>query len=255
MLHLLGILVKVRIWSVALTSLLPAMPLAALISLQTLQQALAVIGYPAVTIFVMVESMGVPFPGETMLLLASFYAAVDHRLQIPIVIACAALGAIVGDNIGYAVGRTGGRAFVLRFGRYFFFKPAYLDQAERFFARHGNKTVFFGRFTTILRLWSAFLAGVNHMPWRTFLFYNALGGIIWSIIYGLLGYFAGRLFHDNFDQVQQLANIFGWAAGGAIVAVVLGIVLFIWLYRRRKRREAQIADEPEEAPKVGSGHL
>lgn len=240
-----------RLWSVVLVS----MPVAALISLQTLQQALAVVGYPAVTVFVMIESMGVPFPGETMLLLASFYAAVNHSLQIPIVIACAALGAILGDNIGYAIGRTGGRAFVLRFGRYFFFKPEYLDHAERFFARHGNKTVFFGRFTTILRLWSAFLAGVNHMHWRTFLFYNALGGIIWSIIYGLLGYFAGRFFHDNFAQVQQLANIVGWVAGGVIVAVVVGIVLFIWLYRKRKRREQELARVQEEAEKVESGHL
>lgn len=244
--RILIIQIVVRWWSLVLTHV----PLAALISLQTLEQALTVIGYPAVTLFVMIESMGVPFPGETMLLLASFYAAVNHSLQIPLVIACAALGAILGDNIGYAVGRTGGRAFVQRFGRYFFVKPEYLDTAERFFARHGNKTVFFGRFTTILRLWAAFLAGVNHMHWRTFLFYNALGGIIWSIIYGLLGYFAGRLFHDNFDQVQHLADILGWAAGGAIVAVVVGIVLFIWLYRKRKHRKKPPVDEQQEATKV-----
>src|SRR6266702_2520618 len=118
-------------------------PLAALISLQTLQDALHTFGYPAVTLFIMIESMGVPFPGETMLLLASFYAAVDHHLQIPIVIACAALGAILGDNLGYYIGRTGGRALVQRFGRYIFLKPAHLDYAEKFFAKHGNKTVFF----------------------------------------------------------------------------------------------------------------
>src|SRR5436309_11109463 len=115
-------------------------PLAALITLQTLQAALATFGYPAVVFFVMIETMGVPFPGETMLLLASFYSAIEPRLQIPYVILSAALGAIIGDNIGYYIGRTGGRAFVLRFGRYFFVKPHHLDYAERFFTKHGDKT-------------------------------------------------------------------------------------------------------------------
>lgn len=231
-----------RIW----LSLLIHIPFATLISLQTLQQTLAIVGYPAVVFFVMVESMGVPFPGETMLLLASFYAAVDQKLQIPFVIACAALGAIIGDNIGYYIGRTGGRAFVLRFGRYFFVKPKHLDKAEAFFAKHGNKTVFFGRFTTLLRLWSAFLAGVNHMPWRTFLFYNALGGIIWSIIYGLLGYFAGRVFHDNFAQVERLAGTLGWTFGGIIVLVVAAILAWLWLRRRRKG----LVDKPVQAIEI-----
>src|SRR5712692_9286226 len=103
-------------------------PLAALISLQTLQNALNIFGYPAVVLFIMIESTGIPFPGETMLLLASFYAAVDHQLQIALVIACAAGGAILGDNFGYYIGRTGGRAFAERFGRYFFLKPEHLDR-------------------------------------------------------------------------------------------------------------------------------
>src|SRR6266851_7617054 len=125
-------------------------PLAALISPETLQNILNIIGYPAVTLFVMIESSGIPFPGETMLLLASFYAAIDQHLQLPIIIASAALGAIVGDNLGYYAGRTGGRALVERFGRYFFLKPQHLDRAEKFFAKHGDKTVFFGRFIAIL---------------------------------------------------------------------------------------------------------
>lgn len=208
--------------------------IAALISLQTLQHALAVIGYPAVTIFVMIESMGIPFPGETMLLLASFTAGVYQQLQpIPVIIA-AALGAILGDNIGYAIGRYGGRAFILRFGRYVFLKPEHLDKADAFFARHGGKTVFFGRFTTLLRLWAALLAGVNHMRWRDFLFYNAAGGILWAILYGTLGYFAGRIFHDNFALVEQIARTVGWVTGGIIVVVVLLIVAFFWWRKHRK---------------------
>src|SRR5437588_708839 len=101
-------------------------PLAALISLQTLQNALHTLGYPAVTLFIMIESSGIPFPGETMLLLASFFAATTNQLAIPIVIACAALGAIIGDNLGYLAGRTGGRALALRYGKYIFLKPHHL---------------------------------------------------------------------------------------------------------------------------------
>ncbi|HYT37850.1 MAG TPA: DedA family protein, partial [Ktedonobacteraceae bacterium] len=133
-------------------------PLAALISLATLQNALNNFGYAAVALFIMIESSGIPFPGETMLLLASFYAAVSHQLQIPVVIACAAFGAIIGDNIGYLIGRTGGRAFIVRYGKYVFIKPEHLALAEAYFAKHGNKTVFFGRFIALLRAWAAFLA-------------------------------------------------------------------------------------------------
>ena len=114
--------------------------LAALISLQTLQNILSVIGYPAVTLFIMIESSGIPFPGETMLLLASFFAATSHQLAIPIVIVCAAVGAIIGDNLGYLAGRTGGRALALRYGKYIFLKPHHLDYAGKFFEKHGDKT-------------------------------------------------------------------------------------------------------------------
>ena len=211
-------------------------PLAALISLAALQNALNNFGYAAVALFIMIESSGIPFPGETMLLLASFYAAVSHQLQIPLVIACAAFGAIIGDNIGYLIGRTGGRSIVVRYGRYVFIKPEHLALAEAFFAKHGNKTVFFGRFITLLRAWAAFLAGVNHMHWRTFLFYNAAGGILWATIYGTLGYIAGRFFHDNFAQVERLATTLGWLGTGLIVVAVL-TVLFVIRMRRHKHTQ------------------
>lgn len=221
-------------------------PLAALISLQTLQNALHVLGYPAVLLFVMIESSGIPFPGETMLLLASFYAAVSHQLQIPIVIACAALGAIIGDNLGYLIGHTGGRALVTRYGKYVFIKPEHLDRAERFFADHGNKTVFFGRFIAVLRAWAAFLAGVNKMPWSTFLTYNASGGILWATIFGTLGFYAGRLFHDNFGLVERIAGDVGWA-GLALVVTLILLIYFIYLLRRRRAQSpAETADRKEE---------
>jgi membrane protein DedA with SNARE-associated domain len=219
--------------------------MAALISLNVLRNALNVLGYPAVTLFIMIESSGIPFPGETMLLLASFYAGVDQQLQIPVVIACAALGAIVGDNIGYFIGRTGGRAFAQRFGRYIFLKPEHLDRAEKFFARHGNKTVFFGRFISILRAWAAFLAGVNHMNWRSFLFYNAAGGIVWAIVYGLLGYFAGRYFKNNFAQVETIARTLGWAGAAAFVLLIL-LVIIIYRLRRRHIRSTQSSGDTQD---------
>src|SRR3989475_8402230 len=212
-------------------------PLAALISLATLQNALDTLGYPAVAIFVMIESSGIPFPGETMLLLAAFYAGASHQLQIPIVIACAAFGAIIGDNIGYLIGRTGGRAFVVRYGKYVFIKPEHLARAEAYFAKHGNKTVFFGRFIALLRAWAAFLAGVNHMHWRTFLIYNAAGGIVWATIFGTLGYVAGRFFHDNFAQVERLAATLGWLGSGLIVAAALAVFI-VFRLRKHKRTQA-----------------
>jgi membrane protein DedA with SNARE-associated domain len=201
--------------------------------LQLLQNALQVAGYPAVVVFVMIESSGIPFPGETMLLLASFYAAVNGSLQIPLVIACAALGAILGDNLGYYAGKTGGKALVERYGRYVFVKPEHLERAEKFFARHGDKTVFFGRFVAVLRAWAAFLAGVNHMHWRTFFIYNAAGGILWATFFGCLGYFAGRTF-GGFTQVEHLASTITWIIT-TILLVVVAVILFAYFTRSSRK--------------------
>ncbi len=205
--------------------------------LQILQNALHILGYPAVFLFVMIESSGIPFPGETMLLLAAFYSAIDQQLHLPIIIVCAAFGAIMGDNIGYYIGKTGGKAVVNRYGRYVFLKPEHLARAEQFFARHGDKTVFLGRFVAVLRAWAAFLAGVNQMHWRTFFIYNAAGGIVWATIYGLLGYYAGKIFHDNFSQVEHFASTLTWIVTGLII-VVAAISTIVYL-RRRKRTHAR----------------
>ncbi len=201
--------------------------------LQFLQNALSIAGYPAVMLFVMIESSGIPFPGETILLLGSFYAAVNGSLQIPLVIAFAALGAIIGDNIGYYIGRTAGKAIVERYGRYVFLKPEHMERAEQFFNKHGDKTVFFGRFVAVLRAWAAFLAGVNRMHWRTFFIYNAAGGIVWATLFGCLGYFAGRTF-GNFTQVEHLANRLAWIITG-IILVVGAVILFAYFTRRNKK--------------------
>ena len=216
-------------------------------SLQTLANALHVIGYPAVTLFILLESAGIPLPGESVVLLAAFTAGVDGQLQLPWIIVCASFGAILGDNIGFYIGRTGGRRFVERFGRFFFLKMEHLDKAALFFDRHGPKAVFFGRFITFLSIWAAFLAGVNRMRWKTFLFYNALGGIVWALYVSLLGFFAGRVFHDHFDQVESLARMIGWAGLG--ICVVVAISAFV-IFRIRKARRIRV--EKEEA--VAASH-
>ncbi len=226
---------------------LPGVPTAGGINiLQIVQNMLHTLGYPAVVLFVMIESSGIPFPGETMLLLAAFSAAADGQLLLPVVIACAALGAIVGDNIGYYVGKTGGKAFVERYGHYVFLKKEHLERAERFFAKHGDKTVFFGRFVAVLRAWAAFLAGVNQMHWRTFLVYNAAGGILWATIFGLIGYYAGRVFHDNFSRVEHLAGTISWTIAGIVVvgAIIVGITVYL---RRKKRTNEAQPEHPNEA--------
>lgn len=200
-----------------------------------LQDALNTLGYPAVTLFVMIQSSGIPFPGGTMLLLASFYAATNNSFQIPIIITCALLGAIVGGDMGYRIGRTGGKAFVERYGRFIFLKPEHLERAERFFARYGNKAVFFGRFIAVLRPWAAFLAGVNQMNWRTFFIYNAASGILWAIFYGLLGYYAGRIFFNYFPLVERLVKTISWSLAGLIVLVVAIIISVIFIRRKRAK--------------------
>lgn len=133
-------------------------------------------------------------------------------------IAAAATGAIVGDNLGYTTGRFGGRALLERYGRYVRIRAEHLDRAERFFQRYGDRTVFFGRFVAVLRAWAAFLAGTNRMPWAKFLVFNAAGGILWATLYGLLGYFLG----NNLPLLHRIVNILG--VGGVVAAVVVALV-------------------------------
>lgn len=153
---------------------------------QFLQHLLTTYGYLAVALGVLIESMGVPIPGETLLLLGAAYAGAGN-LSVWGVIAAAALGAVLGDSIGYEIGKHGGRALLDRYGKALHLNPQHLARAEAFFSRHGDKTVFVGRFIAVLRTFSAFLAGTYQMPYRRFLPYNAAGGILWAVIFGLLG--------------------------------------------------------------------
>jgi membrane protein DedA with SNARE-associated domain len=148
-------------------------------------------GYAAIAGVVGLESMGVPLPGETMLVLSAVYAATHSDLNIAGVIGAAALGAIVGDNVGYWLGREFGYPLLLRYGSYVGLTETRIKLGQYLFLRHGGKVVFFGRFIAVLRVLAAFLAGVNRMEWKSFLFANAAGGVLWSLVYGFGAYMFG----------------------------------------------------------------
>lgn len=188
-------------------------------------------GYLAVAAFVMVESAGIPFPGETMLLLASVYAGSSHNLAIGLVIAAAAVGAIAGDNLGFLAGHEGGFRLVRRYGRYVRLTDRRLKLGQYLFLKHGAKVVFFGRFVGVLRTWSAFLAGTNRMPWRRFLLANGAGGIIWASGYGLLGYFVG-------SAVHRLSSTLALSFGIAGALSIAGVIIFM---RKNEARLEEVA--------------
>src|SRR5271167_927242 len=164
------------------------------------------IGYPLLFLLVMAESSGVPIPGETALITAGVLAS-QGRLQIELVIALAAAGAIVGDNIGYLIGKRGGRWLLERPGYFHRQRLAVLETGGPFFERHGPKAVFFGRFFLGLRVWASWLAGATRMAWRSFVFWNACGGIVWATAVGLVAYFLGR----SASNAIEAFGVFGLA--------------------------------------------
>jgi membrane protein DedA with SNARE-associated domain len=199
-----------------------------------LDQAILNWGYWVVLVAVMVETMGVPFPGETALLAAAVYAGTGRPLNIALVILAAAVGAIMGDNFGYLVGYRGGYPLVRRILRALRIKEAALDSSQAYFIRHGDKTVFIGRFFAVLRVTVAFLAGVSRMPWRRFFFWNAFGGAVWATIFGLLGYILGR----NLPLLNTVLNILGTGGTILLVAAIAAAVIFLVARRRQAARRA-----------------
>lgn len=184
-------------------------------------------GYLVVFGVVGLESLGIPLPGETALVTAAAFAARGH-LGITGVVLAAIAGAFLGDNAGYWIGRTGGIALVRRHGRFFHLDKRKLDRVRRFFARHGPKAVFIGRFVALLRTWAAFFAGTGRMAYGQFVLYNALGGIAWATIFGTLGYLFGR----NLPTLERYIGRVSLAL--VLVAAVAGVVL--WRRHRRAVR-------------------
>jgi membrane-associated protein len=186
------------------------------------------IGYPLVFALIAIETMGIPVPGETALVTAGIVAS-RGRLDIEIVIALAAAAAILGDNVGFAIGRKLGRRLLTAPGPLFHHRHRVIAVAEPFFERHGPKAVFLGRWIAGLRITSAWMAGVTRMSWPTFLFWNALGGIAWATSIALLAYFVGH----SAEKIIHVAGL-----GGAAAVVVGGFALWLVLFVRRRRAEA-----------------
>jgi membrane-associated protein len=183
------------------------------------------LAYALLALLVGGESAGLPLPGETALITASILAS-QNKLWLPLVIGVAAATAIVGDNIGYELGRHGARRLLSRPGRFEGKRQEFLDRGEKFFARHGSKTVFIGRWIPFLRVTAAWLAGANHMPWPRFFAWNALGGISWAISVGVFAYFVG-------DIAVRIFRDAGYAVLVVIALAVVGVA--VWYFVRRRR--------------------
>ena len=192
------------------------------------------------------ESMGVPSPGETALVAAAVLASQGH-LKIWLVILIGASSAILGDNVGYVLGRRLGREVLISRGPFHDQRRRVIDAGDRFFKRHGAKTVFIGRWIAWIRFATAWLAGINHMPFRVFFPWNAFGGITWAVTYGLLGYYGG----------QAVVNVA--ESAGIVLAIVLlvsvlgGLVLYRVRERRRRRHAALVAVDRREIRREGAG--
>jgi membrane protein DedA with SNARE-associated domain len=185
-------------------------------------------GYLAVGALITLEDFGVPTPGETVLVAAAVYAGAG-RLNIIAVVVIAVAAAVVGDNIGYAIGRLGGRRLVERFGRYLLITPQRLDTAQRFFCRHGGKVVTIARFVEGLRQANGIIAGITEMPWRQFLAFNLLGAALWVGVWASLGDLAGAHIGAIYAQIHRYQL---YALAGL---VVFGVVLVLWHVAVRHR--------------------
>jgi membrane protein DedA with SNARE-associated domain len=190
---------------------------------------------------IMLESMGMPMPGETALVTAALYSATTHQVSIISVISAAAAAAIIGDNLGYLIGRTIGLRLIVRYGRYVGLYERRLKVGQYLFLRHGGKIVFFGRFVAFLRTYAALLAGANLMRWPHFLLMNALGGVCWASALGFGTYLLG----GQMRQVSGPAGILVFAV--AVILVIAGLVYF-------RRHEKELEDRAETAiPRLYQG--
>jgi membrane protein DedA with SNARE-associated domain len=185
-------------------------------------------GYGVVFVGVFLENAGVPVPGETALLAG---AALAHfgRLSLGWVVAAAIAGATLGDNLGFLVGRRGGRTLAERYGRRVGLTRKRLDQFDRFFERHGGRTVFIARFITGLRVFGAVLAGASGLRWPTFLFYNAAGAVVWATAVAIAGYVLG----ESWDVLER------WVGRSSVIALAaIAIIVLVAVARARRRKES-----------------
>jgi len=191
-------------------------------------------GYGVVVVMVGLEGIGVPVPGEAMLIAASVLAGTTQNLDISLVIAAAVCGAVIGDNTGFLIGSQVGHRLLLRYGAYVGMTPSRIKIGQYLMRRHGPKLVLVARFVTVLRSFSGFFAGANRMPWPRFALWNAVGAILWASTYGGLAYTLGRVAHRILFGAGVILAV---AAFAAMVAVMLVL----------RRHEERFAAEAERA--------
>jgi membrane protein DedA with SNARE-associated domain len=202
------------------------------LSTHTIDGWLESYGYLVVFLLVMLESIGVPVPGETALIGAALYAGSTGKLEIWGVIAVAIAGAIIGDNIGFSIGRYGGAKLLLRHGHKIGLHEGRLKIGIWLFRRHGGKVVFWGRFVSILRTYAAFLAGTNQMAWPRFLVFNAAGAVVWATAFGVAYYVFG-------SALQRLSTTIDITLG--VAGAVLLVAFLVW----SKRKEDELLERAE----------
>jgi membrane protein DedA with SNARE-associated domain len=187
-------------------------------------------GLIIVFLAIALETAGLPLPGETALVVAAV-AASQGKYSIEWVITIAAAAAIIGDNIGYWLGRKLGRGFLQRYDVVRRFSERVLPPAERFFRRHGGKSIFFARWFSGFRIAGAWIAGFAHMPWWRFFIWNALGGIAWAVSVSLVAYYAGQAAADAIDH-------YGLIGGAVVAGLVIALVVAVHFWRRRVVEES-----------------
>lgn len=187
--------------------------------------------YPVLLLLVMLESLGIPLPGEIALVTAAAYASFGH-VSIYVVILLGATGAIVGGILGFLIGLKGGLPLVAHYGGYIGVRRTHIDRAHTFFEKNGAKTILFGRFIALLRTWAAIVAGAACMSFTKFVTYNTLGSIVWAIVFGWLGYYFGR-------DLPLLESYISRVSFGLLIALAVGIPAFIiWKRRQKVSRES-----------------
>jgi len=183
--------------------------------LHSLEPTLNHLGYAAVVGLVFVEDFGVPVPGETVLVLAAVYAGAG-RLNVFVVGLLGLVAAVAGDNLGFAIGRFGGRPLVDRYGRYIFVTHVRVERATRFIARHGGGVIVAARFVVGLRQANGIIAGMGGIPWARFLAFNTVGAALWVATWTSVGYFSGRHINGVYDAIST-ASIYASSALGALL--------------------------------------
>ncbi len=203
-------------------------------------------GYYAVFALVALESLGIPLPGETALIAAALYAGTTHHLNVAVLAAVASSAAVIGDNAGFWIGKTGGQRLAERYGHYVRLDRAKLKVGRYLFARHGVKVVFFGRFVAVLRTYAAFLAGLSHMRWSRFLLANAAGGLLWAGFYAFGAYALG-------SAASSIGNALTIAGYGIASVLTVATIVLGRRYLRRLEQRAEDASPGEQAPGTAAG--